>query len=60
MGLTPSRKVAVSGLASAIVVVGWWIESLLHGPVPPPEIVAASVFIVGTGLAYLIPEKEQA
>jgi hypothetical protein len=60
MPLIPNRKVSVGGLASAIVVVGWWVDSLLHGPVPPPEIVAATVFIVGTGLSYLIPEKEQA
>ncbi len=56
----PKRKVAVGALSGAIVVVALWVASQFFGINQPDFVAAAEVVIVSTGLAYLIPEADQA
>jgi hypothetical protein len=56
----PTRKVSVGALAGAVVTVGLWALSYFAHVSQPDYVGAAEVVIVGTALAYLIPEKDQA
>jgi hypothetical protein len=54
-------KVVVSTLAGAVVTIGWWVAATVDPALKPPvEVVGASVVMVSTGLAYLVPAKDQA
>ena len=59
----PTRKVSVAGLAGAIVVLAEIALAIVAPHVAaqiPTAADGAAVVVVSTGLAYLIPEKDQA
>jgi hypothetical protein len=58
--MLPGRKVSVQAVAGAIVTIGFYVAvTWFKVPDPPAAVGAAAVWIVGTVLAYIIPEKDQ-
>jgi hypothetical protein len=58
--LVPRRKVVVSAVAGAAVVLAQFLLAHFAGLNQTPEAIGAEVVIVSTALAYLIPEADQA
>jgi hypothetical protein len=57
---TPTRKVSVAALAGAVSIIAAYVLSAAFRVNPPPEVIAAGTVLVTVGLAYLIPESDQA
>ena len=59
--MLPTRKVSLGLLGGAITTLGLYIltaSGALH-PDPPAAVGAAAATVIGTVLAYVIPEKDQ-
>lgn len=54
---TPTRKVTMTGISGAVVVVALWIAGQFGMPDPPPEVVASLTAIVGFVTGYMVPDS---
>lgn len=60
--MLPGRKVSIGLLGGALTTLAFYVltaTNIVH-PDPPAAVGAATATVIGTVLAYIIPEKDQA